>query len=182
MLLNADKTVVMHIRAQEETSPLTKEEAQDACKFTCPHLNCGFKFMTKTGMKIHAGTCEWKDEFEVDHIADHRGPVTARQYKVRWKNYTSNYDTWELRGNLHPALIKEYEIANGVYVHNWRYRCDICDLPCSSSRGIKIHKAHKHKLEKAQNFKGTLAAEAVKVCKLVHQQKERPEIQCNGII
>ena len=68
MYLNADKTEVMHIRRQEEVSPLTKEEARGVCKFTCPHINCGFKFMTKAGMKIHAGTCEWKNEFEVNRI------------------------------------------------------------------------------------------------------------------
>ena len=59
-------------------------------------------------------------------------------------------------------------------------RCDVCDLPCSSSRGIKIHKARKHKSEKEQNFKGTLAAEAVQVCKLVSRQEKRPEIQSDG--
>ena len=39
MLLNADKTVVMHVRAQDEVSPTTQEEDQEVCKFTCPHLN-----------------------------------------------------------------------------------------------------------------------------------------------
>ena len=62
MLLNADKTVVMHMRNQDNVSPMTQEEALSVCKFTCPHLNCGFgfRFRTKVGMKIHAGTCEWR--------------------------------------------------------------------------------------------------------------------------
>ena len=38
MLLNEDKTVVMHVKNQDKVSPLTQEEAQDVCKFTCPHL------------------------------------------------------------------------------------------------------------------------------------------------
>ena len=180
MLLNADKTVVMHVRSQEEISPMTNGEAREMCKFTCPHLNCGFKFATKTGMLIHAGGCEWKDEFEVEHIAGHRGPITARQYLIHWKNYSEEYDTWEPRSNIHPELIREYELENEVYAHEWRFRCDECDLPCSSLRGIAIHKAHKHKADKQQNFKGTLAEEAVKVCKLVEQQDNRPEIYCDG--
>ena len=180
MLLNADKTVVMHIKTQDDVSPVTKEEARKTCKFTCPHLNCGFKFATKAGMRVHAGKCEWKDEYEVETIMDHRGPVTARQYKIRWKDYTPEFDTWEPRGNIHPALIKEYELENGVYVHSWRFRCEVCDLPCSSARGIAIHKARKHKGDKEQNFTGTLAEEAVTVCKLVQQQSNRPEIYCEG--
>ena len=136
--------------------------------------------MTKTGMRIHAGSCEWKNEFEVDHIVDHRGPTTARQYLIRWKDFDDKYDTWEPRGNLHPELIREYEMANEAYNHGWRFRCEICDLPCSSARGIKIHKARKHKDSKAQNCAGTLAADAVTVCKLVEQQGHRPKITCEG--
>ena len=34
--------------------------------------------------------------------------------------------------------------------------------------------------KKEQNFTGILTAEAVKVCKLVKQQDDRPEVQCDG--
>lgn len=144
MLLNADKTEVIYVRAQDGVSPLTKEEAMGVCKFTCPHLNCGFKFMTKSGMKIHAGRCEWKNEFEVDHITGHRGPVVAR------KDYSTEYDTWEpRRGNVHPDLIRYYEIDNKCMpTVAWSFRYNICDLACSSARGISIHKDRKHKPEK----------------------------------
>ena len=76
ILLNTDKTVAMHVRAQEEVPPATQDEAREVCKFTCPHLNCGYAFDTKVGMLVHAGGCEWKDEFEVDFITNHRGPIT----------------------------------------------------------------------------------------------------------
>ena len=67
-----------------------------------------------------------------------------------------------------------------MYAHEWSCRCDECDLPCSSIRGIAIHKTHKHnKADKQQNFKGTLAEEAVKVCKLVKQQDNIPNIYCD---
>ena len=116
----------------------------------------------------------------MDSIIDHRGPIIARQYRIRWKDYSSKYDTWEPRGNVHPALIHDHEIANGVYASGWRHRCDVCDLPCSSAKGVAIHKSRKHKQEKTQNFVGTLADEAVKTTKLELQQDLRPVIKCEG--
>ena len=178
MIINKEKTV--HVRDQDETSSTTAEEAKDVCRFTCPHLNCGFKFMSMAGLRVHMGRCSWKDEYEVDKIVAHRGAVVSRQYKVRWKNYSPDFDTWEPRGNLHPSLIKEYEVSNNVYVFSWRFRCGICDLPCSSERGIKIHQSRAHKEVKSQNFTGSLADAAVKTCKLVQQQASRPTIFCEG--
>ena len=180
MSLSTDKTKTLHITAQQAVSKTTKTEARDICKFVCPHLNCGFKFLTKAGLRVHEGRCEWKDEFEVDKILNHRGPVVARQYQIRWKGYSQDYDTWEPRSNVHPDLIREYELVNNVYVFDWRFRCDVCDLPCSSARGIKLHRAKSHKQAKEQNFRGSLADNAVIKCKLVKQQEDRPVIHCDG--
>ena len=139
--------------------------------------------MTSAGLRVHMGRCPWKDEFEVDRIVGHRGAVVARQYKVRWKDYSEEYDTWEPRGNIHPDLIKEYEVANGVYDFSWNFRCGVCDLPCSSARGVKIHQVwdRAHKQNKDQNFKGSLADKAVMTCKLVEQQESRSTIFCEGV-
>ena len=126
------------------------------------------------------GRCSWKDEYEVDKIVGHRGAMVSRQYKVRWKDYSSDFDTWEPRSNLHPSLIKEYEVSNNVYDFTWRFRCGICDLPCASERGIKIHCSRAHKDPKLQNFSGSLADAAVRTCKLVQQQALRPKIHCEG--
>ena len=70
-------------------------------------------------------------------------------------------------------------------MHDWPHRCPICDLPCKSDRGVKIHIAKTHSWKdktavKVQNFKGTLADEAVKVQKWSEQQKHRPTILCGG--
>ena len=181
MVLSKEKTVALHVQEQDETSDTTPEEASNICKFVCPHLNCGFKFMSLAGLKVHMGRCSWKDEFEVEKIVGHRGAVVARQYKVRWKDYSPDFDTWEPRSNLHPTLIKEYEITHKVYDFSWKFRCGVCDLPCSSERGIKIHQAKAHKQTKAQNFQGSLADAAVKTCKLVQQQELRPKIFCEEV-
>ena len=72
-------------------------------------------------------------------------------------------------------------MANGAYDFSWRFRCGICDLSCSTARGIKIHQTRAHKEEKMQNFNGSLADDAVRTCKLVQQQDSRPAIMCEGV-
>ena len=83
MKVSIEKTVMMH--EQENPSPTSREEAVGVCKFQCPHLNCGFRFMTKHGLNVHTGKCEWRNGYEVEKIVGHRGPVVVRQYKIRWK-------------------------------------------------------------------------------------------------
>ena len=93
MKVKIRKTKVLHVRSQDPVSETTKEEASAVSKFVCPHLNCGFRFFTKRGMLAHAGRCEWRNEFEVERILACRGPMHARQYKIRWKGYQEEDDT-----------------------------------------------------------------------------------------
>lgn len=135
-------------------------------------------FASKKGLNIHKSKCVWTDEFEVNKIVGHKGPITSRKYKVSWKGYSEQWDTWEPRSSIHPQLITEYEKMVGIYDVNWPHRCDICGLPCKSDRGIKIHKSRSHKPQKSQNFKGSLADRAVQLQKLRAQQKDRPTVLC----
>ena len=64
MCLNTDKTKTLHVTEQNAVTKTTAEEARSICKLTCPHLNCGFKFLKKAGLRVHAGSCEWKDGME----------------------------------------------------------------------------------------------------------------------
>ena len=89
------------------------------------------------------------------------------------------------RDNLHHEVIKEFEIANGIYDHSQPFRCTICDLPCKTKTGVKIHAAKMHgkandynDKEKTQSFANTLADKAVKSKKLSKQQKLRPTVMC----
>ena len=111
------KTKVLHVRPQDPVTETTSSEASKVCKFTCPHLNCGFRFLTKRGMLTHAGRCEWSKEYEVERILACKGPLCARKYLIRWKNYQQEDDTWEPRTNLHPVAIKEFELENSLYDH-----------------------------------------------------------------
>ena len=81
--------------------------------------------------------------------------VTGRKYLIHCKNYFHEWGSWVPRTNLHPDMIKEYELKTGSYVQNWPHRCPQCDIPCAYARGIKIHisKAHKPNMEKPQDFK-----------------------------
>ena len=114
----------------------------------------------------------------MDTILNHKGPITARQYLVRWQGYSPQHDSWVPRSSLHPEAIKDYEIQSGSYVQGWQFRCPDCDLPCKSRRGIKIHQSRAHKPEKSQVFAGRLVDKAVHVEKLEELQKSRPTIQC----
>ena len=90
-------------------------------------------------------------------------------------DYSNNFDDQK-------RFTKEYEIANGVYDPTWEFRCDVCDTPCKSRHGVKIHKARVHDAgvwdQDKQIFKHRLADEAVKVAKMTAQQKLRPCIMC----
>lgn len=52
----------------------------------------------------------------LETIVGHRGPTVVRQYKIRWKGYGSEFDTYTYkpRINVHPELIKDYEVVTGV--------------------------------------------------------------------
>ena len=56
----------------------------------------------------------------------------------------------------------------------------MCDLPYNSARGVKIHCA-RHKDEKKQNFKNSLADKAVQAAKREELQKGRPLVYCEGV-
>ena len=49
-------------------------------------------------------------------ILDYTGNICQHKYKIRWDCYPPAPDTWEVRGNLHPETIKEFERENGWYV------------------------------------------------------------------
>ena len=178
MSINVEKTKAQHVRTQEPITRTSNEEAVSVCKFVCPHVGCGFKFHTRRGMLIHAGKCEWKNEFLIDRIVECRGPTNRRKYKVRWKDYPEEFDTWEPRSHLHHETITEFEKLNGFYDYDWPHRCDICDAPCKSIRGIQIHRSRAHKAVRQQSFKGTLADRAVQVSKWKAQQDDRPQVRC----
>lgn len=115
MKISIPKTKVLHVREQDMVSCTTDDEAKLVCKFTCPHPGCEFQFKTKLGMQIHAGKCEFRGCHRVHSILDDRGSTTQKWYLVRWEGYSSKWDQWVPRANVHPTTISEYEKQVGTY-------------------------------------------------------------------
>ena len=178
MDVNIVKTKSLHVRQQESVNKTTQDEARAKCKFKCPHPGCDHVFLTQRGRNIHAGRCQWRNEFAVEAILSHEGHITARQYLIRWQGYSAQHDSWVPRSSLHPETIRDYEMQSGSYIQDWKFRCPDCDLPCKSLRGIKIHQRKTHKPEKIQSFEGRLVDEAVHVSKLEKLQESRPAVYC----
>ena len=64
------------------------------------------------------GLCKWKSEFQVEHTIETKDPLLKRRYKIRWVNYSQEWDTWEPRPNLHTELISDFEKSNGAYEYD----------------------------------------------------------------
>lgn len=48
--------------------------------------------------------------YEVEKLLDHQQKRDGLYFLVRWKNYTSDYDTWERESNLMcPDILKKYK-------------------------------------------------------------------------
>ena len=75
-----------------------------------------FVFDTNHDMLIHASRCRYKDEYVVERIIDidSKGPVCAKKFKIRWLGYGPEADTWEPRSNVHPELIRDFEIECNI--------------------------------------------------------------------
>ena len=121
MTINVSKTKCMHIRRQEKCSPVTDEEARAHAKLKCPHACCNYVFNNKHGLKVHAGKCSRRDLFQAEKILAATGDTgtASRRFKVRWQGYGQESDTWEPYSHLPPHLIKEFLVANDLYVHDW---------------------------------------------------------------
>ena len=66
MTIKLEKTKVLHVREQDPITTTTEAEVKKACKFSCSHLGCNFKFHTKRGLLVHESHCEWKEEFNLE--------------------------------------------------------------------------------------------------------------------
>ena len=170
-------------------SPVTNEEAKAQAKFQCPHPGCCYVFNNKHGLKVHAGRCKSRDLFEAEKILAVRGKTGSptRRFKVRWKGYSAEDDTWEPFSHLPPQMIKEFLLANDEYDHSWKgVRCGLCDKPCKNSRGVRCHLRHCYCLnigsssQPPQDFKNRKAEAAARTEKKKAAQKTRPKVSCEG--
>ena len=70
-----------------------------------------------------------------------QGSSLHTQVPYSMENYDDKKDdTWEPLANVHPTVIKEFEVENDMYDYSWSFRFPVCDLPYKSERGVKLHK------------------------------------------
>ena len=72
-------------------------------------------------MIIHAGRCEWNNEFKIERILTCKGPLCDHKYRIRWKNYQEEDETWEAHTNLNPVTTKQFDLGNDLYDHSWPF-------------------------------------------------------------
>ena len=79
-------------------------------------------------------------------------------------------------------MVNTFLRANALYEHDWHgARCPLCDMPCKSERGVKIHlRSCLLRQDEEQNFAGTRAASKVKNNKLIEAQKTKTKVKCAG--
>ena len=94
MEIRVVKTKVLRVRRQETVITLTRNETKEKCNHVCPHLNCGFRFLTERGEKIHSGKCKWRHDFEVEKILNCEHPPTNRKYLIKCEDYSIEHNLW----------------------------------------------------------------------------------------
>lgn len=53
--------------------------------------------------------------YEVDAIINHKGGKQSRQFRVRWKDFGPDEDTWENESNLNcPAILNKYKKTKNI--------------------------------------------------------------------
>ena len=104
MIISVSKTKSMHVRRQAQHSHITSKEAEAQAKFKCPHVDCNYVFQNKHGLKVHVGKCKRRDLFTAEKILDVKGQTGSpkRRFKIRWRGYGEESDTWEPYSNLPP--------------------------------------------------------------------------------
>lgn len=60
-------------------------------------------------LKLIKGHINTSQEFLVEQILDHKGPVSNRQFLIKWKGYSDESNTWEPEENLNcQRLMNQY--------------------------------------------------------------------------
>jgi hypothetical protein len=93
------------------------------------------KIVPEESIKLDDDDLELQEEYEVEKILDIRINRGKRQYKVKWKGYGENENTWEPIENLEHCkeMIEKYHDENNL-------KCAKCDYISITERGSRDHK------------------------------------------
>jgi hypothetical protein len=80
-------------------------------------------------------------ELEVQQVVGIRKNKGITEYKIRWKGYSADADTWEPKENLScNRLIKEFHRREGT-------ECKHCKILLNSKNGMRSHLKKNHKVK-----------------------------------
>ena len=98
------------------------------------------------------------EEYEVEKIVDRRiksnTPTLEYEYRVRWKGYDEEDDTWQSLSSLKSAMKlvvayekerQEKEIGTYVLSHP-TIECDECGERCNNATALLLHRYQQHKV------------------------------------
>ena len=88
-------------------------------------------FLSGTARRVPDTEVEGEPEYEVEQIVEFDTPEHPNQYKVRWKGYQENDDSWEPIAHLEnsPELLEKYHSQNNEktiprivqrWIRNWK--------------------------------------------------------------
>jgi predicted Zn-ribbon and HTH transcriptional regulator len=72
---------------------------------------------------------EQEEEYEIECICDHRDNGGVQQFRVRWRGYSSEDDTWEALATIEETEAYEKYLAGGgavAVVTSQQHRCASC--------------------------------------------------------
>ncbi|XP_031634811.1 PC4 and SFRS1-interacting protein-like [Contarinia nasturtii] len=91
---------------------LTKEKNQAQNKIKQLMANTHVKLCEEVESSVDLGR---NKEYEVEAILSHSGRKGQRRFLIRWKNYSSNHDSWENESNLNcDEILNKYLHAKGL--------------------------------------------------------------------
>ena len=161
MDLHKGKTQTMHVREQEKLAPPTIAEVkrtEDTYKHQC--VFCDRKFKTSRGLHIHMASCNnqhglTQEAFTIEGINAAFGTPENRWFRVSWKGYSKNADSWEPERSLVRQgctnCIKEYWHKSGINPSTdfipdpddiWR--CWSCGRGYKTAGALKAHITRTH--------------------------------------
>ena len=111
MSISIPKTKVMYVFSQDQITSTTHNygRSEKILQIHLPPFNMRLQIQDKTRHVCSSRQMLLKKSYKVKLILDCTGDICQHKYKIRWDCYPPAPDTWEVRGNLHPETIKEFE-------------------------------------------------------------------------
>ena len=86
----SDNNIPLHQPHRMKPKPFAALNAPTQVVVTPPPPS----FLTERDINMHKHRCQWKNEFKIEKILDHKGTLTNSMFHIRWKGCNSGWDSW----------------------------------------------------------------------------------------